>query len=526
MEQSPTPPSPVAALRGVSRRFGVITALGEVDFDLAPGEVHALLGENGAGKSTLLGVLAGMVRLDGGRVEIDGKARDPWLPSDARAAGIGMVHQHFVQSDRHTALENIALGWEGLGAIPRWDRARAAVEETARRHGMSLQLDVPVRELPVGERQKIEVIRALFLGARVLLLDEPTALLTTSEAGALLGALSRFRATGGSVVFTTHKLDEVQVIADRVTVLRKGEVRGTFARGELSTDDLATLMVGRPISRAMPTSEIHVGNEVLSLKGVTVRGPSGRLELMNATLRLSAGQVLGIAGVAGSGQLALAELIAGLRHPSAGKVRLFGQTVTRFSASGFARLGVAYIPEDRVRTGAVGALSVLENLIMRNVAREFSRAGVVDWERARIWARGRIEEYGIVTPSPDTPAGNLSGGNLQKVILARELSGRPELIVAAYPTRGLDMLAAEAVRERLLRARWSGGAVVLISEDLDELFRMSDQIAVLYGGRVVGVASRAVANRDTIGLWMGGRGQNTQADLNLFGNAVETEGPP
>lgn len=514
----------LVALRGVSRRFGSVQALSEVDFELLPGEIHALLGENGAGKSTLLSTLAGMVRPDEGQVVIEGAVRDAWGPAEARAAGLGMVHQHFVQSDRHTALENIALGWEGLGALPRWGQARAAVDEVAKRHGIPVDLDRPVRELPVGERQKIEVVRALFLGARVLLLDEPTAVLTNSEAGALLSALRRFKEGGGAVVFTSHKLDEVLRVSDRVTVLRKGRVLGTFDRGELSADELATLMVGRPISRAVPTSEIHVGTEVLSLRGVTVRDARGRPELMNANLRLAAGQVLGIAGVAGSGQLALAELVAGLRQPSAGKVKLFGQTVTRFSASGFARLGVAYIPEDRNRTGAVGSLSVLENLILR--MREFTRAGVVDWERARVWAQGRVEEYGIDTPGLDTPAAVLSGGNLQKVILARELSGRPELIVAAYPTRGLDMAAAEAVRERLLRARWSGGAVVLISEDLDELFRMSDQIAVLYGGRVIGVASRAEASRDRIGLWMGGHGQNTQAELSLFSAVVDTEGPP
>lgn len=521
---APSASGPVAALAGVRRSFGATRALDGVDFELLPGEIHALLGENGAGKSTLLGVLAGMVRPEEGRIELDGRPVGAWGPAEARAAGVGMVHQHFVQSDRHTALENIALGWSGLGALPRWDRARVAIDEAARRFGLPIPLDVPVRDLAVGDRQKIEVVRALFLGARILLLDEPSAVLTGSEAAALLRALGRFREQGGSVVFTSHKLDEVLSVSDRVTVLRKGQVKGTFARGEMSADDLATLMVGRPVSRAVPTSEIQVGTEVLSLHGVTVRGRDGRPELMNASLRLAAGQVLGVAGVAGSGQLALAELIAGLRAPSAGKVRLFGNKVTAFSASGFARLGVAYIPEDRVRTGAVGSLSVLDNLIMRNVAREFSRWGVVDWERARLWARGRVDEYDIVTPGLDAAAGTLSGGNLQKVVLARELSGRPELIVAAYPTRGLDVAAAEAVRERLLRARWSGGAVVLISEDLDELFRMSDQIAVLYGGRVMGIASRGEATRERVGLWMGGRGQNTQAEFALLG--VDTEGPP
>ena len=344
-------------------------ALADVEIELRAGEIHALLGENGAGKSTLLGVLGGMVAPDRGVLELDGKVQRSWDPARARAAGVGVVAQHFVQSDRHTALENIALGWPGLGALPRWAKARAEVAAAAEAYGLPLRLDVPVRALPVGERQKIEVVRALFLGARLLLLDEPTAVLTSSEAATLLEALRRFRAGGGAVVFTSHKLDEVIGLSDRITVMRKGQVKGTFARGELSVDDLATLMVGRPVSRADPTAEIQVGNEVLSLHGVTVRGPDGRPELMNASLRLSAGQVLGVAGVAGSGQVALAELIAGLRRPSAGSVRLFGHQVTRFSAAGFSRLGVAYIPEDRGRTGVVGSLSLLDIMVMRNVER-------------------------------------------------------------------------------------------------------------------------------------------------------------
>ena len=527
--QDPSRPAarpPYARLIGVDKRFGGALALDGVDFDVVEGEIHALLGENGAGKSTLLGALSGMNRPDAGQVEVGGVARARWTPADAARAGVRQVHQQFVQSEPHTALENLALGWSGLGAVPDWGAARRAVMEAANEYGLKVPLDRPVRALPVGDRQKLEVLRALFHGARLLLLDEPTAVLTGSEARALMDALRRFRASGGATVFTSHKLDEVRALADRITVLRKGRIIGTFNGKDTSAEDLATLMVGRPISRSTPTAEIHVGAEVLSLHGVTVRGPHGRPELMNANLRLCAGQVLGIAGVSGSGQLALAELIAGSRAPSTGKVRLFGHTVTRFAPAAFSRLGVAYIPEDRHRTGAVGSLSVLENLVLRNLTRDFSRWGVIDWEAARAWATGRINEYGIVCAGLDAPAATLSGGNLQKLILARELSGRPELIVAAYPTRGLDLLAAEAVRERLLQARWAGGAVVLISEDLDEIIRMSDQVAVVYGGRVVGVAGRAEVNRDQLGLWMGGKGSSTQHDLATVSPAPETDQPP
>ena len=522
----PAAPVIAARLTGVDKRFGGALALDGVHFEVAAGEIHALLGENGAGKSTLLGALGGMMKPDAGQIEVEGQVRVRWTPRDAAGAGVRLVHQQFVQSEPHTALQNLALGWHGLGAVPDWEAVRRAVSAAADEYGLKVTLDTLVRDLPVGERQKLEVLRALFHGARLLLLDEPTAVLSGSEVRGLMDALRRFRATGGATVFTSHKLDEVRALADRITVLRKGRIIGTFEGRATSADDLATLMVGRPISRATPTAEIHVGAEVLALHGVTVRGAGGRPELMNANLRLCAGQVLGIAGVSGSGQLALAELIAGSRSPSTGKVRLFGHTVTRFSPAAFSRLGVAYIPEDRHRVGAVGALSVLENLVLRNLARDFSRWGVIDWVAARAWATGRINEYGIVCASLDAPAATLSGGNLQKLILARELSGRPELIVAAYPTRGLDLLAAEAVRERLLQARWAGGAVVLISEDLDEIFRMSDQVAVVYGGRVVGVAGRGELNRGQIGLWMGGRGSSTQHDLAAVFPPPDTEQPP
>lgn len=505
--------TPVFNLLGASKRYGAVQALDQVDLEAHAGELHALLGEPGSGRSTLLGAAAARVSLDAGELRWEGAVQAAWTPALAAARGVALIDPRVPPSPRHTALQNIALGAPGLGWMPRWSQVRAEVSALAERLGLGVPLDRPAGQLGGGDQLKIMVLRALYAGARVLLLDEPTLTLTRSESAALYAALALVRAEGKAVVISSQKPNEVRPHCQRMTLLRKGRSRGVFTAGELNTEELGVLLVGRPVSRTSPSMDLRSGQEVVSLRGVTVRGPHGRPELMNASFHLGAGQVLGVVGATGSGQTALLEVLAGLRVPSAGKMRLFGHTVNRYSAAGFARLGVAYIPEDRRWVGTAPAMSVAENLVLRSAARDFTRWGVLDVDRVRAWARGRMEEHQIEGGGPDAPLHTLSEAEVQKLILARELAGKPELILAAYPTRGLDLTTADAVRERLLNARWGGGAVVLVSDDLDEVLRMADQVLVLYGGRVMGIASRIDASRERIALWMSGQGGSTQIDL-------------
>ncbi|WP_428267592.1 ABC transporter ATP-binding protein [Haliangium sp.] len=539
---APAPP-PLVDMRGISKRFPGVQALTEVDYALAPGEVHALLGENGAGKSTLMGVLSGMVSPDAGVVHVDGRAVRLRSPRDALALGIGMVHQHVLCAERHSVLDNIALGWSRLPFVPNRSALRAAVTEAIAPYRLDLAevLDAHMHALPVGVRQKVEIARALLFGARVLVLDEPTAVLSRTEAEALLALVRDFTTRGGGVIFISHKLDEVLAVSDHITVLRRGRCVARRRADATSAAELAVDMLGasEPPDALTPTRprrpapvDINADADadpasdiVLALAGVDVAGPGprGAGGLSGIDLELRRGQILGVAGVAGSGQQALAELLAGHRAPVAGTLTLFGRARRGRACSprAFADAGVGYIPADRKQTGVAGDLSVADNLLLRRYRRDFVRRGLLTRARARAWATELIHTYDIQCDGPDARAADLSGGNLQKVIVARELASEPGLLVAAYPFRGLDIGAARGVRERLHAAREGGAAVILISEDLDPLFALADHIGVLFRGRLVALAEREALTREQVGLWMGGH-----VDVNASDADVSAGAPP
>lgn len=559
-------PALLVEMQGICKHFPGVQALDHVDFTLAAGEIHGLLGENGAGKTTLMNVLGGLVRPDAGSLRVDGTPVRLGAPRDALRLGIGMVHQHPLAAERHSVLDNLVLGWPGLGFVPRRRALRQAVREAIAGYGLDLAavLDAPMHRLPVGMRQKVEIARALLHGARVLVLDEPTAVLTPDESAGLFALMRAYCAQGHGVVLISHKLDEVLALADRITVLRHGRSVASYVAGETDLAGLAQDMIGRalaetgarhephselqpeprpelqPEPRPEPRPELRIDpalteqplmspasrdaagtappralTQVLGLERVDVAGdgPAGTpgggdaTGLHAITLALAAGQILGIAGVAGSGQRALAELLTGLRPPAAGTLTLFGKVRAGRACHprAFARDGVAHIPEDRQRSGVAGALGVAENLLLRRY-RELTRwRGLrLDRARARAFAANLIAEHDIRCAGPDARAASLSGGNLQKLIVARELDTAPRLIVAAYPFRGLDVGAIQNVRARLRAARDRGAAVVLFSEELALLFELADLIGVLFRGRLFGPAPPGALTPAIVGQWMGG----------------------
>lgn len=500
---------PLLVLRGIGKRFGEVVANDGIDLELGVGEILALLGENGAGKTTLTSILFGHYAADAGEVLVADRAGrlvalPPGRPEAALAAGIGMVHQHFTLAHNLTGFENIVLGtepwWRPRPAPP---GARRRIEELARRMGLEVELDRPVGRLGVGARQRIEILKALYRDARVLVLDEPTAVLTPQEAEGLFATVRALAADGRGVIFITHKLAEVEAVAERVVVLRQGRKVADRPRAGTGRAELARLMVGRevrePVRRPHPP-----GGPVLALEEVAAG--SGRDRIEGVSLRLRAGEIVGIAGVSGNGQTALAALLAGLLRPERGRVRLLGSESALSSPRAAVRAGVGRIPEDRERDGVVGELDLAENLALERLAApETSRLGFLRRKAMRERARRAIEAWGIRAPGPEVPARLLSGGNMQKIVLARALDGAPRLVLADQPTRGLDVAATAAVHERLLEARERGAAILLISEDLDELLALSDRIGVLHRGRLAGPFASAGLDVATVGLLMAGQ---------------------
>jgi general nucleoside transport system ATP-binding protein len=508
MEPEPTPP-PRLALRGIEKRYPGVRALAGVDLDVAAGEVHAVLGENGAGKSTLMHVVYGLVAPDAGSLAWEGETLRLRSPRDAIARGIGLVAQHFHLVERHSVLENLALGHADA---PAWRPTRALLPQlraAVDRYGLALDPHALVRDLSPGERQRVELVKALMQGARLLVLDEPTSVLTPIEVDALFAVLRRFVAEGSSVVFVSHKLAEVEALADAVTVLRRGAVVGRRRAADgLDRRDLARLMVGAefaapPERRAPPT-----GARRLHVQGLRLAGARGRPPLLDvAELEVRGGEILGVAGVAGNGQSELVEAIAGLRHVPTGRIEIDGRAVTAGRRAARARVdaGVALVPEDRTRVGVVGDMTVERNLALRHAHRHpFARGPWIDWRAVGRAATEAVAAYAIATPSPRTPARLLSGGNVQKVILARELDRDPGVVIAVHPTYGLDVAATAATRERLRGAADRGAAVLLVSEDLDEILALADRVAVLAGGRLVTTLAVADADPVALGLAMAG----------------------
>ena len=500
----------VLRLSNVTKRFGRLVANDDVSLALARGEVLALLGENGAGKSTLVSILFGHYVADAGAVEAFGKPLAPGDPAAALAAGIGMVHQHFTLADNLSVLDNVMIGTEPLWR-PRSDRAaaRARLLDISRRFGLAVQPDAAVASLSVGERQRVEILKALYRGARVLILDEPTAVLTPQESDALFATLKHFVADGMSVIFISHKLDEVMAVADRIAVLRAGRLVAERARTETSKAELAALMVGHDIAPPPARAARTRGAIVLELVDVHARRQP---PLAGVNLAVHGGEIVAIAGVAGNGQRALAELLFGETRPASGTLRLNGRAYPR-SPRATVAAGIARVPEDRRTQGSVGDLSVWENAAIEQLrAPAFARAGVLKRAAMRAFARRLIEQFDVRGAALEAPVRQLSGGNLQKLILGRALSTPrtgppqfPRLIVADQPTWGLDVGAVADIHARLIAARDAGDAVLLISEDLDEIFALADRIAVINGGRIAETRATADWTLAALGLAMAER---------------------
>ncbi len=499
---------PLLELRGIDKRFGPVHANRSVDLTLDAREVLGLLGENGAGKTTLMNILFGIYRADAGQVRIDGRAVAIRSPADALAAGIGMVHQHFHLVERHSVLENLMVGEPGRRGLLDRTGARARLAEIGTRYGLRLDPERPVGALGVGEQQRLEIIKALYRGARVLILDEPTSVLTPQETEGLFGAIRAMAAQGVGVIFISHKLNEVRAITDRLVVMRQGAVVARIANdGTLSARRLAELMCGRELT-APARAATKPGPILLALEHVsTRRGPEQPVALQEVSLSVRGGEILGIIGVSGNGQRELAELIGGTVSAAAGRIEVAGRTVTGASPRRMRRLGVALVPEDRLGAGLLAARPLVDSMIMARIGdAPFSRHGILNQGAARRFVAAEIEKFGIRAAGPEARTGTLSGGNLQKALLARELAFEPLVLVAAQPTRGLDVAAKEFVHRQLLGLRARGRAVLVISEDLEELFELADRIAVMFEGRIVEVMPAAEAEVARIGLLMAGAG--------------------
>jgi simple sugar transport system ATP-binding protein len=500
-------PRPEIALeaRGVVKAFPGVVANDDVSFDLRVGEIHAVLGENGAGKSTLMNILAGLYRPDAGEILLDGQPVAFHSPRDAIAAGVGMVHQHFTLVPSQTVAENVILGLSQPRFLLRTGRTEAEVGRLAAQFGLRVDPGAKIWQLSVGEQQRVEILKLLYRGARILIMDEPTAVLAPQEIDDLFRTLRSMTAAGRSVAFISHKLNEVLAIADRITVIRRGKVTasGIPAAGATRAD-LARRMIGREVIETVERSPANLGPTVLDVRDVSGPNDRGLPALRGASLEVRSGEIVGIAAIAGNGQSELAEVITGLRACT-GSVRVNGREVANTNAGKAIREGVAHIPEDRTGVGSAPNLSVADNLIMKSYrAPPIARGWMVDTARARNVAEGLRERYAIASPSIDTQARLLSGGNLQRMILAREIEAEPDLIVAVQPTRGLDVGAIESVHRLLLARRAAGAAILLITEELDEIMSIADRVDVMFEGRIVGSSPVEVADIDQIGLLMTG----------------------
>jgi len=514
-------------LKGITKRFGSLVANEGIDLAVAPGQVHALLGENGAGKSTLMNVLYGLLQPDEGEILIDNQAVRFGSPKDAIAAGIGMVHQHFMLVPVFTVAENVTLGIEETrppGLLDR-RRTRRDVRELSQRYGLEVDPDALVENLPVGIQQRVEIVKALVREATVLILDEPTAVLTPAETDDLFRIIRQLKDGGTSIVFISHKLKEVQAIADTITVLRRGKVVGE--RPPSSTEDeLATLMVGRDVQLRVSKQAAKPGEVVLDVADLVVTDLAGQAQVNGMSFQVRAGEILGVAGVQGNGQTELCEALMGLRPATAGRVTLDGRNLTRATPAQRLEAGIAYVPEDRQEDGLIGDFSVADNMVLDQYNKPpFAKGINLNLGAIAANAAERVKEFDVRTTSADTAVGTLSGGNQQKVILARELAQEHKVLIASQPTRGLDVGSIEFVHRRIVDQRDRGVAVLIVSAELDEIYALADRIAVMYEGKITGFRPPTVPVEELGKLMAGGADQDPAAASALAGPLASADPP-
>jgi general nucleoside transport system ATP-binding protein len=512
MTEAPAAPAPPAVeLRGITKRFPGVVANHDIDIAVERGTVHAIVGENGAGKSTLMKTLYGMHRPDEGTIAINGETVVLHSPSEAIARGVGMVHQHFQLADNLTVLENVVLGQEPtrFGGVLDREEARERIRQIGRTYGLPVDPDAMVEDLGVGDRQRIEILKVLYRGARILILDEPTAVLVPQEVDELFAALRELKTQGLTVIFISHKLDEVLSVADEITVVRAGTTVATVLPGQVTARQLAELMVGSELPSPQTRESTVTDVPVLTLEGLTLV-EDGRALLTDISFTIHKGEVLGIAGVEGNGQAELVETIMGIRTATDGRVVYEGADVTRWGTRERREAGIGYIPEDRTRHGLLLESPLWENRMLGHQTQPPNARGpLVDIRGAKDDTRRIVDEYDVRTPGIDVVASSLSGGNQQKLIVGREMSGDPRLLVAAHPTRGVDVGAQAAIWDLLRAARAAGLAVLLISADLDELIGLSDSLRVLLRGRLVATADPATVTPEELGSAMTGAGEGS-----------------
>ncbi len=495
-------------LKDITKRFPGVLANDRISISADRGEVLGLLGENGAGKTTLMNILSGLYRPDGGQVLIEDKIRTFNDPADAIDAGIGMVHQHFQLVPVFDVVEAVALGAETVtGVLGTFDRsaARKRVVELSQQYNLHVNPDARIEDLPVGVRQRVEILKALYRKSDVLVLDEPSAVLTPFETEELFGIIRGLAEGGTTVIFITHKLNEVLEVADRITVLRRGKVAGTVVPADTSREQLANLMVGRDVELKVEKGPASPGDVVLSLKDLVIRDDRGHMAVKGVSLDVRAGEIVAVAGVQGNGQTELVEAIVGLRTIDSGRMTIGDKDIVRSSPRQVSDLGVAHIPEDRNRDGLISQMTVAENYILDSYHREpYSKNMVFDANAIKERATNGVEDFDIRTPSIDTLAGSLSGGNQQKVIVAREFSFPVHLVIAAQPTRGLDVGSIEYIHKRIVEQRDAGAAILIVSTELEEVLAVGDRVAVMFAGEIVGIVEGEESTFENVGMLMGG----------------------
>jgi simple sugar transport system ATP-binding protein len=495
-------------MKGISKSFLNVKANRDISLTVRAGEILGLLGENGAGKTTLMNILYGLYHPDEGQILVNGSEVRLRSPKDSMRAGIGMIHQHFMLVNKHSVLENIALGFDGATFFFPHRALRDRIRKLSARYGLEIDPDKPVWDLSAGEQQRVEIIKALSRNADLLIMDEPTSVLTPQETGELFGILRKMTLEGHSVILISHKLDEIMSICSRVMVLRKGQLTGEAPISEVDKGKLARMMIGREIATAYPKADLTPGAGVLEVENLDVDSDRGLQAVRGLSLTVRENEILGIAGVSGNGQQELVETLTGLRPAKSGAIRMRGRPLNHADAREAHTMGITHVPEERIKYGIVPNLMLYENSVLKQHRdRQFSSWVKMDYNAIRDHAGKLVDGFQVDTPSINIRVKNLSGGNIQKLILGREISGSPDLLIAAHPTYGLDVGATEYVRMQIIGLRDHGGAVLLVSEDLDELFMMCDRIAVMFDGRFMGEVVPGSCTIEEIGLMMAGSAQ-------------------